>query len=615
MENCAPRVRKLAGDVAADLRILATSDIHMALTGWNYFRDVPEPRRGLSRLAERIQTARRDAPGATVLLDNGDALHGTPLGDVAAEWPVSEDHPWIICLRTLGYDAIGLGNHDFDYGLHYVEALALRAPCPVIATTMIPAPDHVIDRAILKRDLLCSDERRRTLRIGILSTLPPQTAFWNKHLFPPNVTLSDQRAAISTTASELRTQGADLVVVLAHTGVGDDAEDTENAALGLARIDDIDALILGHTHLHIPGPDHTRIEGLDGPKAALFGKPTIMPGHSAEHIAQLDLRLRFRAGQGWRVSGHKACLVPASPNEAPVFKEHLSKCHERTRGQMALQLSETPRTIHSYFSFLRPDGSLALLAAAMQTTLNRCVASGSAPDLPVLAAVAPQASGGRGGPENHVLIPRGPIRRRHIAQLCPFRNSISAIVLDGISLRAWIERAVSIFLPEAPSRDVGPLIDATMPGFNFDVVHGVQATIDPLRPPRFCPRGRTIDTNAGRVTKLLWQGRELDPDQRFLLAMTSYRAAGGGHYPGLPAADDVIQTGVPLENALIDFIRREGLPSDEDGVAWHFAPGRNVSAWIDVPPSATDHLDEIIEFSPRVMHRTAEGFTRLEVRL
>ncbi|MEL6701649.1 MAG: metallophosphoesterase, partial [Pseudomonadota bacterium] len=99
------------------LRILATTDVHGNLLGFDYAVDMPDGSHGLAGLIPIIQTARADCD-ASVLLDNGDLLQGSALIDTAADHARDEAaaNPVIQLMNRIGYDAMGLGNHDFDHG-------------------------------------------------------------------------------------------------------------------------------------------------------------------------------------------------------------------------------------------------------------------------------------------------------------------------------------------------------------------------------------------------------------------------------------------------------------------------------------------------------------------
>ena len=83
---------------------MATTDLHMHLTSFDYCAGLPDPSVGLTRTASLIRAARAEAQASgalSLLFDNGDALIGTPLGETTA--PV---HPMMRAARVLGYDAL-----------------------------------------------------------------------------------------------------------------------------------------------------------------------------------------------------------------------------------------------------------------------------------------------------------------------------------------------------------------------------------------------------------------------------------------------------------------------------------------------------------------------------
>ncbi|MFC6582894.1 hypothetical protein [Sulfitobacter aestuariivivens] len=121
------------GTITAQVRLLATTDIHLQLMGYNYIADRPTPRHGLAGLATLINTARAEAQKENqlcMLLDNGDLLQGCAMGDWLARRPVAADHPAIAAMNALNYDAIGIGNHDLDFGLDYLRRVARQMHAP-----------------------------------------------------------------------------------------------------------------------------------------------------------------------------------------------------------------------------------------------------------------------------------------------------------------------------------------------------------------------------------------------------------------------------------------------------------------------------------------------------
>ena len=154
--------KNLVGDsvvAQANLRILATSDLHMNLRAYDYLTETPLRTSGLSRLARVIAEARSEVGSdSCILLDNGDALQGAPMADTAAELPVSHDHPLAQVFNALDYDAVGLGNHDFDFGLEYLDTVSGEYAAPTLSSNFTSnSVQNISPWTILERRLPCSD--------------------------------------------------------------------------------------------------------------------------------------------------------------------------------------------------------------------------------------------------------------------------------------------------------------------------------------------------------------------------------------------------------------------------------------------------------------------------
>ncbi|WP_052234087.1 hypothetical protein [Massilia sp. WF1] len=107
---------------SAELAVLETTDLHSAVVGYDYFKLADDPSMGLDRTASLIAQARRDFPN-TLLFDNGDTIQGNALGDYQATvdpLPCGQLLGIYKAMRKIGYDGIGIGNHDFNFGLAYL---------------------------------------------------------------------------------------------------------------------------------------------------------------------------------------------------------------------------------------------------------------------------------------------------------------------------------------------------------------------------------------------------------------------------------------------------------------------------------------------------------------
>ncbi len=580
----------------------------MHLTGWDARSDRVLLARGFNRLASVIQAARSQAEGVCLLLDNGDSLQGTPTADIAATGAVDGPHAWADCLNALNYDAIGLGNHDFDYGVERLQEMFGDVDAPVLCANLSGAPDALAaPYTILSRKAACSDGKTRTLRIGVTSVLPPQTLIWNNRLLAGHVSFSNPVRAAAQAVSDLRNAGVDLVITLCHAGPDPEATvSDENFGMALLRnVPGIDACIFGHVHLRFPDKIKENSAELDAESGTVCGVPSVMPGFAAECLGQIDLNLVW-TGVNWEVAAHGVALLPAQDAVPDTTVTQIAAPFiHATRSSMNTPVSQTGHGFHTYFSMLQSGSAEAILAETMQTAITETIAQSAFADLPVLAAVAPTAAGGYGGPTNFVHVTKGVIRERHISMLCLYQNDIWATVMRGAQLYAYAEHAAMFF--GDPRADSGNLVNPDSPVFNFDALHGLETVIDPF--------GRDNQGRMRRITDLRYCGQSIDPDAQFVVAMTSYRAAGGGTFPGLGDKAQLIRTKISLSDRLRSHLEHHPPGHMPASSVWRFADHVDAQVVIETSPDAAKFFDEIDAFSPRAVSVNGAGFLEVEVTL
>ncbi|HMO70463.1 MAG TPA: 5'-nucleotidase C-terminal domain-containing protein [Paracoccaceae bacterium] len=514
------------------LRLMATSDLHGVIRPFDYVTDRPAPGLGLACAATLIDRLRRAAPNA-LLFDNGDFLQGTPLSDEAAENPGRRrgPHPVIAAMNRMGYAAATLGNHDFNFGLPALRLALAKADFPLVSANALLAEGG---RPLLDPwrilDLRLRDAAGAThpLRLGVIGFLPPQTALWDNHILAGQVETPDILATARTQVPALRAAGADLVVALAHSGIGraEAAAGAENAATALAALPGIDAVFAGHSHLTFPGPDVPPGPGIDPVAGLLSGRPAAMPGAMGSHVAVIDLHLA-RPDDAWTVAGSRAAVVvvPRRSRPSRPITVVTRGAHARTRARMAAVVGRTDRPLTTHFALVAPSGALDLVATALAASVRDRLAGRPEAALPVVAAVAPFHAGGYPGPANYTTIPAGPILRRHVEDLYPFPNHLRALRLTGADIADWLERSAALFLRTAPGPGDLPLIDPAFPSYNFDVFPALTYRMGPGRPAREDAGGGCTARAGGGVSDVRLEGRPLARDAQVVVATNSYRMA------------------------------------------------------------------------------------------
>lgn len=604
------------------LRLLATTDLHGHLLAWNYYEARPAPATGLAQagtLIRRLRAEGEAAGAAVLLLDNGDMLTGSLLTDPLAEGPEAEPHPVVAAMAALGHDAAALGNHDFDRGLDVLRRAFAGAPFPVLCANLRDGTGRpvALPSAILSCEMEDGAARRHRLRIGLVGVLPPQTAAWAGLAGDGGFVADDMTAAAQAEAERLRQAGADLVIGLCHTGIGPDPGEPgmENAALPLAARGGLDVLVLGHSHRVFPGPGWEGPAGIDAQAGTLWGRPAVQPGFHGSHVGVIDLDL-VRQAEGWRLAGHAVQAVPVPPDlpPDPGVEAVARPRHLRLLERLDRVVGQAERPLSSHFALVRPDPALALVAEAQREAAQAILEGHSESELPLLSAVAPFRTGGRGGPFNYVDIAPGPVRLREAAGLYIHLNTLCILEMSGAALRERLEQSAAVFHRLCAGETDQPLIDRRWPAWRFEVIHGLSWRIDLSREAATDPEGRARPGGGGRIRDLRHAGRPVEDADRFLVAINSHRAAAAGEGERLVCAAPVA-----IRDLVIARLGR--VPAGREARAdWDFVPMPGTAAWFDSGPEALAHLAEGVDEGNRSgriepIGPAPGGFHRFRLRL
>lgn len=625
-----PRKRGLQSG-RARLRIMETTDLHMHLMPFDYVADRPAENVGLVRTASLIRKARASCEN-TLLFDTGDFLQGSPVGDVATAPTVPKrkaPHPMIQAMNQLGYDAVAIGNHEFGHGLAFLEEAVAAAdfPCLCANVARMLGPSPIDDQtlfpatALIRRTIRDSEDREHGLAIGVVAVLPPQILLRDRAQTDFAFETRTMIEAATAHVADLHLQGADIVVVLAHSGIEmRSPAASEDSTVALATIPGVDALLAGHTHMVFPSHAFDGIAGIDVSAGTVLGTPAVMAGAWGSHLGVIDLQLS-RAGNGWRVVDHCVNVLPISERSEDgrvtplVSSDHetervVMEVHRRTRALLNCRVGQTARPLHSYFALLGRSPALAIVAEAQRVHAEILVRdSGRAGR--VLSAVAPFKAGGHGGPDFFTDIAAGPLTRRAIADLYLYANAFAVVEVSGRVLREWLDRSAAGFNQILPSDDAQPLLNPEAPSYSIDVIYGLDYVIDLSVPARYDTEGRLARPDASRITSLSYQGMPVADEERFLVATNSHRVAGGGNYPLTSETRLAVETAELNRDVVERYIGKAGTLAQQDWVAWRFAPLGGIRTWIDTGPGATRHLDVIADLQPAVQPSPVAGFQRL----
>lgn len=206
----------------AHLRIMETTDIHVNVLPYDYYADKANDTMGLSRTASLIAAVRKEATNA-MLIDNGDLLQGNPMGDyIAYEKGLKEGdlHPIMKGMNLLGYECSTLGNHEFNYGLSFLDKVLAGANFPFVCANLIrgtelaanPRDDELYLKpyVILDKKIKDGSGVEQPIKIGIIGFVPPQIMVWDLKNLEGNVRTRDIVEAARAWVPQIKEEGADI---------------------------------------------------------------------------------------------------------------------------------------------------------------------------------------------------------------------------------------------------------------------------------------------------------------------------------------------------------------------------------------------------------------------
>ncbi len=462
------------------LTILGTSDLHGNIWGYTY-EDSKETRNdGMARLYTYIQQVRRECPNV-ILIDNGDTIQGTIMTDDLYNKAPERLHPVLAAMNAMGYDAMALGNHEFNWGIPTLKQICSQAQFPVLCANVLDENGQYLTGAgwtIVERS---------GIRVAIIGVVYPAIPIWD--MGKPGIdqcTYERSNDAVQRTIAEIGDE-ADLIVVAAHMGLWGDSTNWYGPDSGqkiLYANPQVQVLLVGHEHNRLNKEWDTAVIGA--------------PRNAGRDIVRFDLT--FDADRNLIDSSVTVVdMKDIEPSEALRTLPEVAFAHNET-----IQYIQTS-VLGSTTAAFQPESEIfglpsgRLMDTPVMDLINHIQLINSGADV----SAAPMLS-------NNADLPQGDIHYGDIFEMYKYDNTLCRVTVTGAELKAYMEWSAEYYNQWVPG-DINISFDPDVPNHQYDMFAGVEYEIDLSQ-----PKGH-------RIRNVLFHGQPLQDDQLLTLAVSNYR--------------------------------------------------------------------------------------------
>jgi len=520
----------------AKVSILATTDLHGYIYPYDYFTQKPA-NYGLAKIATLVAEQRKVTPDA-LLIDVGDTIQGSPLESVYQTYKQSgrlpagitiparalSIDPMMLIMNAMRFDAMTVGNHEFNYGLDNLNAARRVARFPWLsANTVASGPNTKTFIPYLEKTV-------QGVRVAIVGLTTPAIPLWEKPEHYKGYTWENPTASLKRLIEIWGDNKPDLIIVAAHGGI-DKTGGTENFAWQVAEVAGVHAVIFGHSH---------------GEVAETFNGDTLLtqPKNYGASLTRLDFEFIQTASGKWQMSKRRSHLIKVTDQTA-ADEQILALAkpyHDATEQYLSSQIVQSSIDLSAATGRYEDT---ALVDAIHEVQLFYTKA-----DVSLSALFNPR-----------LTVRKGSVTVREAAALYVYDNTLYKIEGNGAMLRAALENAALYFEScPTPKCDTGNLINPKFMGFNFDMAEGVTYEIDISKP-------------AGqRIQNLNFKGTPLKDNQPLTIALNNYRAAGSAGYGMFKTAKVLWQSNEAIRDLIIEYYTRKKSFPTKPSNNWQLLP-------------------------------------------
>ena len=499
------------------LTILSTSDVHGYLYPTNYSQRTDHEEYGFLKVATKIEQIKQQAAADewVITIENGDFIQGSPLTYFTAKKQAKWRSIYTRLTNAVGYDAGILGNHEFNYGMAYLQQCETGRRYPILAANLKENPgDGVIDAPykILEH---------HGLKVGILGLTTQYIPHWEQADHIAGWCFESAIKAAKKWVPILRDQ-VDIVIVAYHGGFECDLETGkpserltgENEGYQLLKeVAGIDALVTGHQHREIA--------------TICQGVPTTQPGEKGKFVGAIELNLNAQH-QVQTQDAHLIFVADVQP--AAKFENLTSDLQDDVEDWLDAPMGEVignmkitdPMTArlhgHPYLSFINQVQMAATHTDLSATSLFNDEVLGYDPT----------------------------VTMRNIVNSYVYPNTLVVLKITGTDLKRALERCASFFMVDSKGQVAvsAKFREPKLQLYNYDIYSGINYAFDLTKPEN------------QRVIALSYHGKPVHDDQKLEVTLNQYRGIGGGDYQMFAASKIVREVQIDMTELISDYFAK-----------------------------------------------------------
>jgi len=475
------------------LVILGTSDLHGNIWGYSYEDNKETANNGMARLYTYIKQVRAENENV-ILVDGGDTIQGNIMTDDLYNKTPEAEHPVLAVMNYMDYDAMTLGNHEFNWGIPTMQQLMGQCEFPVLAANVKDAEGKLVTGAGWTL------VEKAGVKVAIIGVVTPDVPIWDGG--KPGIddcTYEAANLAVKAAIAEIGDQ-ADLIMVVAHMGMFAEFDEDNGSDSAQKILDDnpeVDVLLSAHMHILVNEKQGEVVVGA----ARNLGRD----------IVRYDLTLDAdnNVVEATIQTVDMTDVEPAAEiREIPLVAEAHQKTIDFIQGGSG-DGEDGGAALGVTTAKFQPENEIAglpagrLMDTAVMDLINKIQLENSGADVSAAALFKATSD-----------LPEGDINYGNIFNIYKFDNTLYRVPVTGAELKAYMEWSAECYNQWQPG-DINISFDPEYPDYLYDMFAGVDYEIDLSQ-----PKGQ-------RIKNVMFKGEPLADDQTLTLAVNNYRYSSG----------------------------------------------------------------------------------------